>query len=103
MEKKVIPQVVKDYIEKRDWEGKVRQFDASSLTFNDLICVPNHTHDLNESNILTHTINLTEVGKVSLLGAPECTFYLKTDPSQPAYVVADWSPGDDTEWWYAEF
>jgi hypothetical protein len=96
------PKAVKDYVDSEGVGRMIVHHDPASLLFNGFICVPNHGYDLNESNISVHTINLTEVGKVELMGAPNCTFYQKTDPNQPAYVIGEWYQRTQ-EYWWAEF
>lgn len=100
----MIPQVVQDYVDGEGVGGSIRQLDSKNLSLAEYICIPGHSHDLGESNIGLHLVNLTKVGLVSLMGAPNCTFYKKTDPDEPAYVVADWNPtGMCQEYWWAEF
>jgi len=80
-----------------------KKLDSEDLLFGETICVPSHSFDLQESNIYTEEVNLSEIRTISLLDAPCCTFYKKTDKDLPAYLLASWSPGDREEFFYYEF
>lgn len=98
----MVPQQVQYYVDRLDTGGMIYKHDAKKLMFGGFICVPGHNHDLSESNISVYTINLTKLGKVELMGAPNCTFYHKTDPDKPAYLITSWNQ-DELEYFWTEF
>jgi len=90
-----LPEKIKSYVlgEFGDSElTEVNEISSEELIFScgeqKYVIIPNHEHDLSESNItLVKKINLKKVRKISLLGGPCCKIYVKKDESKDAWML----------------